>query len=168
MLRLDLARLERVSGERLEAAIPADSPLWEDTHLSFGSPVSVAFEARALAEGGVLVEGTLSGIREAECRRCLGEVEEPFERAFAFYFVPHTADGVNDPEVRLLPESGLELDLEPDVREELVFVLSQYVVCRDGCRGLCPSCGVDLNSETCDCENSEPDPRWEALRTIRD
>ena len=168
MLRLDLARLERASEQRLEGEIPADSTLWDDTHLSFGCPVSVALTARAMAEGGVFVEGRLGGLRVSECRRCLGEVREPFERSFTFYFVPAWSEGLTDPEVRLLPESGLELDLEPDVREELILVLSEYVVCREGCRGLCPNCGVDRNSGTCDCETSEPDPRWEALRATRD
>lgn len=168
MLRLDLARLERVSEERLEAEIPADSSLWEDTHLSFGSPVSVALKARSLAEGDVLVEGTFGGTRVGCCKRCLDEVEEPFERSFTFYFVPATSDEVTDPEVRLLPETGLELDLGPDLREEMIFAFSEYVVCREECKGLCPMCGVDLNSETCECETSEPDPRWEALRATRD
>ena len=168
MLSLDLARLERVSDEQLEGSIPEDSPLWADTGLRFRGPVSMRAKANALSGGEVLVQGDVSGVRIAECRRCLDEVERPFERSFTFYYVPATTEEGADAEVRFLPESGVELDLGPDVREELIFALSEYVVCRDDCQGLCPRCGIDRNDGTCDCETSEPDPRWEALRTIQD
>ncbi len=168
MLRLDLARLERVSEERLEGSIPADSPLWQDTGLSFRVPVSVELKARALTDGQVLVEGTASGIRIGVCRRCLVEVERPFERSFTFYFVPALDGDEGDTETRLLPESGPGLDLEPDVREELILGLSEYPLCREDCRGLCPRCGADKNSESCDCQTTEPDPRWEALRSLHE
>ncbi|MDH5590500.1 MAG: DUF177 domain-containing protein, partial [Gemmatimonadota bacterium] len=34
------------------------------------------------------------------------------------------------------------------------------------CKGLCPKCGANLNTEVCDCVSSELDPRWDALRSL--
>jgi uncharacterized protein len=37
------------------------------------------------------------------------------------------------------------------------------ILCRDDCAGICPSCGTDLNSGSCDCVDDTTDPRWAAL-----
>ncbi|MBC7645327.1 MAG: DUF177 domain-containing protein [Thermoleophilia bacterium] len=41
------------------------------------------------------------------------------------------------------------------------------VLCRDDCKGLCPSCGINRNEDTCSCDLSNPDPRWEKLRELK-
>ena len=41
------------------------------------------------------------------------------------------------------------------------------VLCRDECRGLCPQCGQNLNTASCDCA-PPADPRWDALAVLRD
>jgi uncharacterized protein len=40
-----------------------------------------------------------------------------------------------------------------------------HVVCRPDCRGLCVTCGKNLNEGDCDCK-TEPDPRWAALQEL--
>jgi uncharacterized protein len=40
-------------------------------------------------------------------------------------------------------------------------------LCREDCRGLCPTCGEDLNVTACGCAAEAADPRWEALRLLR-
>ena len=40
-------------------------------------------------------------------------------------------------------------------------------VCREDCKGLCPSCGSNLNVESCDCQ-PVPDARWSALKDLKD
>ncbi len=61
-----------------------------------------------------------------------------------------------------------ELDLSNAVREEVILALNPYVVCDPGCRGLCPRCGTNLNERSCGCAEEERDPRWEALRALKD
>jgi uncharacterized protein len=39
-------------------------------------------------------------------------------------------------------------------------------VCREDCRGLCPSCGANRNRETCSCQIEWVDPRMDALRAL--
>jgi len=50
---------------------------------------------------------------------------------------------------------GNEINLSPHVWEELVFALPVKFICRDDCRGLCPSCGANRNTSTCNCPASE-------------
>ena len=58
------------------------------------------------------------------------------------------------------------VDLEPLIRDALLLELPAVPLCRNDCRGLCPTCGVDHNLTTCDCVSDEPDPRWAALRSL--
>lgn len=39
-------------------------------------------------------------------------------------------------------------------------------LCSDGCKGLCPTCGHDLNNGPCGCTSETIDPRWSALVDI--
>ncbi|MFO0597650.1 MAG: DUF177 domain-containing protein [Myxococcaceae bacterium] len=52
-------------------------------------------------------------------------------------------------EVDAEPFDGKTIDLDPVVREQVLLALPVSVVCRDDCRGLCTTCGQDLNERDC-------------------
>jgi len=54
------------------------------------------------------------------------------------------------------------------VREQILLALPSRRLCREECKGLCPTCGADLNAGRCDCEQREVDPRWSALAELKD
>lgn len=62
---------------------------------------------------------------------------------------------------------GKEFDLDPIVREQVVLALPGYPVCRESCKGLCSSCGANLNERECGCERRVPDPRWAGLEKFK-
>jgi len=64
------------------------------------------------------------------------------------------------------PGAG-ELDLSDAVREEVLLAMNPYVVCDPECPGLCPRCGANLKEGPCGCEETESDPRWDALRELK-
>jgi uncharacterized protein len=41
-------------------------------------------------------------------------------------------------------------------------------LCSDACKGLCPTCGTNLNRGTCDCTSEWEDPRFAALRALQE
>ncbi|MFQ5532861.1 MAG: DUF177 domain-containing protein [Candidatus Methylomirabilales bacterium] len=47
-----------------------------------------------------------------------------------------------------------------------MLVLPVQPLCRDGCRGLCTRCGVNLNVSTCRCSPTGRDPRWRELESL--
>ena len=63
---------------------------------------------------------------------------------------------------------GEGLLLEDVLREQVLLALPLKAICRDDCRGLCPHCGKNLNLEQCDCAEPMEDPRWSALKDIRE
>lgn len=63
--------------------------------------------------------------------------------------------------------AGKEIDLTPAVREQVLLQVPSSPLCREGCLGLCPRCGKNLNEGGCGCDRAAMDPRWAALKGIR-
>lgn len=169
MLKLDLARLEREGRLRVDADIPSDDPLWEGSELTFQGPLHVEAEASVAGSGEVVVRGRLTGTLARECRRCLDPVEEVVDREVTLVWAPRDEldpEG-EDLETRDLELSATDVDLGSAIREELILTTDRYVVCDPACLGLCPRCGTNLNVDECDCTLEERDPRWDALRALK-
>lgn len=167
MFKLDLPRLEREGTLEISAEIPADDPLWGGSDLRFRGPLRVSARASIAGSGEVLVDATLKGELEHECRRCLATVVRPVDMNLLMVFGSVDEGAGDDGEIRPLAPDALVLDLGEAVREELILAVDPFVVCDPECRGICPRCGVDRNKEMCECTLEEPDPRWDALRALK-
>jgi uncharacterized protein len=108
------------------------------------------------------------------CSRCLREVDIDLETETTFTFVPEPPQDVEgeevevesqDPDIYVYQEG--RLSLRNPVRDSLIMTLPLQPVCREGCKGLCSTCGADLNEGACDCAQEANDPRWEALTRLR-
>jgi uncharacterized protein len=169
MLRLDLSRLDREGTLQLDARVPPDDDLWKEMEVGFAEPVEVGLTATIAGSGEVVVRGTIRASIEQECRRCLEPIGTEFEEDVTWVFVaaedPESVEV--DDEVRFYEPGAGELDLSYAVREEIILNTDRYVVCDPECKGLCPKCGTNLNEGECDCTFDEPDPRWDALRSLK-
>jgi uncharacterized protein len=125
--------------------------------------------AEVSREGGMLhldLAADLPG--QFTCDRC----GQSFQRQhsvsddFFFSFAPSAA-ARQDPEVPVIPRGATELDVSQEIRDLVLLNLPFQVFCSPDCKGLCPRCGANLNSESCRCAEAEADPRWEALRGLR-
>jgi uncharacterized protein len=67
----------------------------------------------------------------------------------------------------ILAPGQREVDLSGLLIESIKLSIPPKVLCRTDCRGLCPTCGADLNHGQCGCESTELDDRWSALTEIR-
>jgi uncharacterized protein len=112
------------------------------------------------ATEGLLATGTVAAPFTGECRRCLGPLVGEVVADVQELFEEEPREGESYP---LRHET---IDLEPLAREALLLGLPLAPLCREDCRGLCPTCGVDLN-ETPDHEHPERDERWAALDALR-
>ena len=59
-----------------------------------------------------------------------------------------------------------ELNLEEYIWSQVVSSLPMKTLCSNDCKGLCPTCGVDLNTQSCDCMGNTIDPRLEKLKEL--
>jgi uncharacterized protein len=168
MLRVDLGRLAREGSVPVEALVPAEDGLWQDSGISWNGPAEVRLRAAYAGTGEVVVRGRVSGALKQECRRCLEPVEGRVDQNVTLVFVS-TVDGedADEGDVHTYDPARGSLDLSRAVREELILAANPYVVCDPECRGLCPRCGANLNEGPCGCAEEEIDPRWEALRALK-
>ena len=58
------------------------------------------------------------------------------------------------------------VDLTDELRQSIILALPSYPVCRQDCRGVCVTCGKNLNEGPCTCSHSERDSRWGALDAL--
>jgi len=104
----------------------------------------------------VFLRGTVSGDMRSTCVRCLEEAKLPVSIPLLTTFVEASdedeeEEDAND-DVDVATFDGDEIDLAPEIRDQLILALPLHPVCREDCRGLCPVCGVNRNQKTCTCE----------------
>jgi uncharacterized protein len=169
MLTIDLARLEREGSLEIRGSIPSDDPSWEGTELRFSAPLSVSGQVVWIRGGEVLARLQIRGTLDLECRRCLESVEVEVAEPLELLYAPQD-EATEEPEadIRPLPLEEGELDLKEAIREEVILSQSHLVLCRPDCKGLCPSCGTNLNENRCECSPVEEDPRWDTLRALKE
>ena len=110
---------------------------------------------------------------ELRCARCLDPVIEDLRRDFDLLYRPLGADAakeevsISEAETEIGFYKGEGMMLEDVLKEQVLLAVPLKVVCSEGCKGFCPHCGKNLNSELCNCEVSHSDPRWAALADIK-
>jgi uncharacterized protein len=121
--------------------------------------------------GGILAQGTLRAEVSVPCSRCLDPVLVPLEVVVEETFVP-TLDVLTgqtlqpeDEDRALWIDEHHILDLSEVLRQDVLVELPLHPLCRSDCRGLCPTCGQNLNAGNCDCAD-EPDARWSKLTDL--
>ena len=114
--------------------------------------------------GGITADGTVATAWQGECRRCGGPVGGRVVARVSERFAPA---GGTERDEEAYPLSGDELDLEPLARDAVLLELPLAPLCREDCAGLCPTCGANRNTESCDCA-PPTDVRWAVLDALRD
>jgi uncharacterized protein len=116
--------------------------------------------------GGIEVSADVSAPWTGECRRCLTPVSGEIRAHVRELYRPR--DRGDDDDEETYPLSGEMLDLAPLVRDALILELPLAPLCSEQCRGICPTCGADLNLGGCGCAAEAADPRWGALDALRE
>lgn len=98
------------------------------------------------------------------CSRCAKRIAPQINTDIAHTLVTSLNDEDND-ELLLINEMRFELD--ELVTEDIFLNLPSKFLCREDCKGVCPSCGKDLNEGQCGCVKPT-DSRLEALRRLLD
>jgi uncharacterized protein len=108
--------------------------------LRHSGPVKVkAFAVKTLRE--VLIKYEFNCIIESECVRCLEKFKSKNKNS-----------GIISYSVKKEDEF---IDIKERIREEIILNYPAKPLCREDCRGLCLSCGINLNKFKCKCNNEE-------------
>jgi uncharacterized protein len=121
----------------------------------------------------IRVAGELSTRLETPCARCLEPVTQDVKRVFDLLYRPRGVDAgqeelsVTGAEAEIGYYDGEGLLLEDTLREQVLLAVPLKAICREDCKGLCPHCGKNLNTGACSCAEEVEDPRWAALKDLR-
>ncbi|MBU5254719.1 YceD family protein [Tissierella praeacuta] len=58
------------------------------------------------------------------------------------------------------------LDIREHILSQVILSLPMKSLCSDDCKGLCLTCGADLNNTKCNCIQENIDPRFEKLKNF--
>jgi uncharacterized protein len=137
------------------------------------SPVMLSFDIDRQEPGRYRVAGHLTGEVELACSRCLEPFTLPIASDFDLRYVPRT-ENVGEGE-REVEEDDLatafyddeQIDVTHLITEQFQLALPMKALCTEACKGLCPNCGTNLNTGSCDCNVKWEDPRLAALRNLK-
>lgn len=178
---LGLERTWDVTREKLDEVVKGDPAGYRAE-----APAHVTARLDKLASR-IRFRGATRAELSCPCRRCLATVTVAVPVEFELSLVPED-DRPDRPEPRqghghdrgeghaggsFSPQDADEeryhgkiVDLDPFLHEQILLALPAYPVCRDGCLGLCPVCGQNLNERDCGCDRRVPDPRWAGLEKL--
>ena len=165
MLSFDIRSIETKAAV-VDDTLPTDDPVWQESDPVPSTPLRVTGRLSAAGSGRFYWHGKISGDVVLPCRRCLSDTTVHVKDDTHVIFAEAGSEETEDPDVYVLDERSSEIDLRPAVREQWMLIVPPYAVCRDECKGLCPTCGKDLNEGPCECPVSR-DTRWDALRKIQ-
>ncbi len=162
MLSFDIRSLE-TKAVRVNGSLQPDDPIWEAGDLRPSEPIQVTGRLSSTGEGRFYFTGRISGAVELPCRLCLEEVDVEVDEDVHLLLAEIGAEEADDPDVFLYDPNARMLDLRSAVRENWLLSAPGFVQCREDCKGLCATCGTNLNESTCNCTPTKTDSRWDAL-----
>jgi uncharacterized protein len=117
------------------------------------------------AASGTVFELRFNARLHGPCYRCLADavLDVPISAREYQATSPGDSDELKTPYIE-----NEQLDLSGWARDALVLALPDKILCREDCAGLCPVCGVDLNSNPHEHDDEQLDSRWAALSELRD
>jgi uncharacterized protein len=127
-----------------------------------------------LLDGQIRIAGDLETKIEMVCARCLDPVIEEVHKDFDLLYQPLRKGMKPEEEQRLKDDDteigffqGEGLFLADVLKEQVLLSLPMKVICQSDCRGLCATCGANLNHEECRCETHATDPRLAPLARLK-
>lgn len=121
------------------------------------TPLSLNGTFTLLPSREIAFNGTAELTLGLVCVRCLNDFVLEMAFGFNYIFCPDR-DGavsqskeVTEEEIEKTYYSGDILDLREYIGEQICLHLPDYARCKEDCRGLCQTCGTDLNQNRCQC-----------------
>ena len=168
---LDLTRYRQPQATFARTFAPAEVASEGETY-TIVEPVALTFEILKDKDRFQLI-GTVKTILELGCSRCLEPYRLPVASTFDLRYLPsgeasaeHEAE-IRDDELDTSYYSNDQVDLNELMREQFYLALPMKPLCQEDCRGLCPQCGTNLNTDACACAPAWEDPRLAALKALR-
>ena len=123
----------------------------------------------------IRVTGRVTAPLGLSCSRCLVDYPSFVDTNFTIFFrkdsikTVSTEDELELGEMDLLSStySGDEIDLTPEIEEQVAMEIPVKPLCSEECKGLCHQCGTDLNISSCSCSKEPVSITFSALKNFK-
>ena len=143
-----------------------------DTELCVTQPVEIDCQFYKVDQE-VVVQGGLHSAVHLTCSRCAEEFEQPLRVALDAVYLPmqpissERAKELESGEADVYAYAEPLVDIAEMVRDKLMLSIPLQPHCRVGYKGLCPSCGVNRNTISCQCAEEKLGSPFEPLKGLR-
>jgi uncharacterized protein len=156
-----------------DKVVQIDAPLemervdYQGTFYEFAHKEPVNLTITNLGNRTVMIEGSTNISLILFCSRCLKEIIYPMniniQKEVDFNLSEEDrAESLDETNYII----GYNLDVDTLIYDEILIGFPMKLLCSEDCKGLCKSCGTNLNEKTCDCDNFNYDPRMSVIRDI--
>ena len=137
----------------VQGDLDRDDQCWIEGDLRPNKAIRVTGRVSSAGQGRYYFSGNFVGRATVECRRCLQDVDVEVGADAHLLFADDDTETEGDPDVYPLAvgRSGESVDLRPAIREQWLLEVPAFVLCTPACKGLCPTCGTNLNTGACSC-----------------
>ncbi len=168
---LNLSKI-RTAHERVEKVYPPERFEADEADYRVVEPVTLTLDVYK-DKAQYRLAGTIRTTLELPCSRCLEPFRLTVDSRFDLRYHPLAdASAATEHEVKDDDDFSTayyeneQIDLEQLMREQFELALPMKPLCTPDCKGLCASCGTNLNRATCDCKPGWDDPRLGALKAL--
>jgi uncharacterized protein len=113
-------------------------------------------------EETISLDGVITGEIVLSCSRCF----QNFNYDLDIEFHEKLTNNPDSKDDDLILINNDKFNLTKIIENNVVMSLPIQRLCKDDCKGLCTVCGENLNLNSCDCENSNYDPRFAKLKNL--
>ncbi len=167
-MRIDLSELrqEDVSSIILEGQIKKDILEIAGRKIHFVEPIKYD-GAVYKTDNGEVVHVNITYAYKETCGRCLEPFNKKGTAVLTGQLINKTSNTLEDEIEDAIYYEDDKLELTDDIINTIALSLPMKPLCSEKCKGICPSCGTNLNREKCDCEVDDVDPRLAILKEFK-
>ena len=138
-MKIDINKI-LLEGLTLEEEINPSALDLETDIVKFLEPIKIRAEVSKITNA-VTVNLSLSGSIHLNCSRCLREFNVALKKILRLNYHVDRTEPI--------------IDLDQDIKEEIILDYPIKPLCNPDCKGLCPKCGKNLNEGGCSCAITE-------------
>ncbi len=131
--------VERIKSSPLEISEDIKAERWDLDSFDVKFVGNIHLNCKFIKAGReIFVECNIATERNIICSRCLSWAHQVCRQDFKRSYSLSLIDSY--------------LDIDEDIREEILLNFPMKVLCSPDCKGICSGCGVNLNIEKCRCK----------------
>ncbi|MBK5257335.1 MAG: DUF177 domain-containing protein [Vicinamibacteria bacterium] len=160
MLQVSISKIP-TEGLEVDEVVNRDVLALAAEELSIADNGSFRAHVERADAGSVHVRGHLHLNTSGPCARCLAETPLLVDQELDLFFLPESEalseyddeEGaeLQDRDLVVTFYKGDVIDLGAVVREHVLLAQPMKRLCREDCKGVCPTCGADRNLPACAC-----------------